>query len=113
MAEEAPKLEAAARYGGGLGNTNHTPPEGWHLDKRVPLAIIAAIVVQSMSAIWWASAVDTKVNGHATEITRIEREAATRRAEDRGEVREFVREVRESLRRIEDRLGDKADRPRP
>jgi hypothetical protein len=31
--------------------------EAWHLDKRVPIALIAAIVMQTMGAIWWAASV--------------------------------------------------------
>ena len=31
------------------------PAEQWHLDKRVPLALIVTIAVQTAGAIWWAS----------------------------------------------------------
>ena len=26
----------------------------WHLDKRIPIALIATIIVQTMAAVWWA-----------------------------------------------------------
>jgi Tfp pilus assembly protein PilO len=29
--------------------------EQWHLDKRVPVAIIFAILIQTAGAVWWAS----------------------------------------------------------
>lgn len=34
----------------------------WHLDKKVPLALITAIAVQSFAAVWWASGIDSRVN---------------------------------------------------
>lgn len=33
----------------------------WHLDKRVPLALIVAIFLQSVSAVWWAATIHAKV----------------------------------------------------
>jgi len=34
----------------------------WHLDKRVPLALIILILVQTGSAIWWAAAVSGSIS---------------------------------------------------
>ena len=36
--------------------------EQWHLDKRVPIALILAILIQSGSAIWWASTMSERMN---------------------------------------------------
>jgi hypothetical protein len=33
----------------------------WHLDKKVPLALIVTIALQTVAAIWWASAVNQRV----------------------------------------------------
>ena len=33
----------------------------WHLDKRVPLALIFALLVQTSGAFWWASNIDSRV----------------------------------------------------
>ena len=35
--------------------------QGWHLDKRVPIAIILAIVMQSVGLIIWAVRLDARV----------------------------------------------------
>ncbi|WP_303982377.1 hypothetical protein [Dongia mobilis] len=35
----------------------------WHLDKKVPVALILAIVIQTATAIWWASGVDQRLAG--------------------------------------------------
>lgn len=36
--------------------------EQWHLDKRVPIALILTIFLQSMAAIWWASSVNERID---------------------------------------------------
>lgn len=35
--------------------------EPWHLDKRVPVALIVAIIVQTAAAIWFAANLDGRV----------------------------------------------------
>ena len=37
------------------------PQEQWHLDKKVPIAIILALMAQTAGAIWWASAMSQRV----------------------------------------------------
>lgn len=34
----------------------------WHLDKRVPIALIVTILVQTGGALWWAASVSERVN---------------------------------------------------
>jgi len=33
----------------------------WHLDKRVNISIILAVAAQTAAGIWWASAINTRV----------------------------------------------------
>lgn len=33
----------------------------WHLDKKVPIALIGAIALQTGAALWWASGLNTRV----------------------------------------------------
>lgn len=35
---------------------------GWHVDKKVPITLIAAIIVQTFGAIWWARGLDARVD---------------------------------------------------
>lgn len=35
--------------------------EQWHLDKRVPIALIFAIMIQSAGGVWWASAMNERM----------------------------------------------------
>ena len=34
----------------------------WHLDRRVPLALVVMIALQTLAAIWWASQIDNRVS---------------------------------------------------
>lgn len=34
---------------------------GWHLDKKVPIALILAMLVQTATIVWWASAITARV----------------------------------------------------
>ena len=34
----------------------------WHLDRRIPIAIVAAIVVQTASIMFWVGSIDTRVS---------------------------------------------------
>ena len=36
--------------------------EQWHLDKRVPIALILTILIQSAAAIWWAAGMTERMN---------------------------------------------------
>lgn len=41
----------------------------WHLDKRVPIALILALMVQGGSTIWWGARIDARVATLETRIT--------------------------------------------
>ena len=52
----------------------------WHLDKRVPVALIITIVMQTIGIVWWAASLSERVstlerrfNGLATHQARIVR----------------------------------------
>lgn len=47
--------------GGEKMNENRNVSGGWHLDKRVPIAFIVAIVFQTGCFIWFLAAVDGRV----------------------------------------------------
>ena len=54
----------------------------WHLDKRVPLALILTIAIQTAGLVWWASSLSERVNSlertreatapQADRLTRVE-----------------------------------------
>lgn len=43
----------------------------WHLDKRVPVAIIFAIILQSIAAFWWAATMTEKVAALEIRVARL------------------------------------------
>jgi len=53
----------------------------WHLDKRVPIALIFAIMMQTAAAVWWAAGISERMN-------QIERrqEVAGARSENQDEL---------------------------
>ena len=43
--------------------------EQWHLDKRVPIALIFAIALQTGGALWWAASIQTRVGAAPENFT--------------------------------------------
>ncbi len=37
--------------------------QDWHLDKRVSMALIIAIVTQTLGIVWWAATLSARVDG--------------------------------------------------
>ena len=70
--------------------------EPWHLDKRVPLALILTIVLQTAGVVWWAA-------GIAAQVTHHERQLQTLAAYDAADLQE-KRRTAELLARLEERL---------
>ena len=44
----------------------------WHLDRKVPIAIIVAIVGQTVAATWWAASLAAKVDMIESRVTKTE-----------------------------------------
>jgi len=44
----------------------------WHLDKKIPVSLIVALIIQSSTIIWWAARTESR-------LTQIERANATER----------------------------------
>jgi hypothetical protein len=53
-----------------------TQTEPWHLDKRVPLALIGVILLQTLALGWWAATITARVqmleSQQVTQHTRLE-----------------------------------------
>ena len=78
----------------------------WHLDKRVPIALILAIAIQSGGAIWWASSIQGRVAGNETSISRIDRvveaqrDASQVQAIQLGRIEEQITGLRGDISRL-------------
>lgn len=70
--------------------------QSWHLDKKVPITIVTALVVQTIALVWQASALNSAVKQNATNI-----EETTKRVSDM-EIRE--RETGKMMAKVETML---------
>ena len=57
--------------------TDPAATNGWHLDKRVPVALLCAIVAQFIGIVWIASTAYERLQQHERRITTLETETAT------------------------------------
>ena len=73
--------------------------QSWHFDKRIPLAMIGAILIQTGGAFWWASSVNERVG--ALEVWRQDSKDI---AADIAVVKSQVADLRSVLGHIESRL---------
>jgi len=46
---------------------------GWHLDKNVNIAFVSGLVIQTAAVIWWASAVNVRVEAAERAIAAVEK----------------------------------------
>lgn len=42
--------------------------EQWHLDKKIPIALILTLIFQTSAAIWWASGMDRRMSVAEAEL---------------------------------------------
>lgn len=75
--------------------------DAWHLDRRVPVALIAAIAFQTAGALLWAGAVSQR-------LAFLEQRAAREEGllERTARVEEQALSMRGALRRIETKLDN-------
>jgi hypothetical protein len=81
--------------------------EPWHLDKKVPLALIMTMFLQTVGIIWWAASLSTRVEHQERQIIALNTSDAQAKQEARriGEwlsrVDERIAAQTEMLRRVE------------
>lgn len=84
--------------------------EPWHLDKKVPIALILALVVQTAGMVWWAASLSRTVHEHERRITLNEQADVSalleqrRVAEGLARLDERTAAQTQILRRIEDTI---------
>ncbi len=95
------------------GADRRREPEGWHLDKRIPIATLVAILTLALGGILHITQIRTDL-----EILRQQQAALSQRVE-RSEIanREYLQKIDRSLERLNDKLdrviSDGAARGRP
>ena len=73
---------------------NDPAAQRWHLDRRIPLALIVAIIMQTFGFGWWMSAITGRID--TLEKTAIKQEVAYERL---IRIDEQVSNIRELLRK--------------
>lgn len=84
-------------------NTEHQErrsDDRWHLDRRVPIALIIAITAQFFTAVWWASGMDSRVS--TLEQLAVNNASVESRLARMEESQSWIKKI---LERIEAKLG--------
>jgi uncharacterized coiled-coil protein SlyX len=93
------------------------PPNSWHLDKRIPIALILAVLAQTSAGVWWAATIEHRVQTAETRMTRLEvNEAKTAESAGRFDrtlatIVQSQDDMRRSLERIERRIDARQPSP--
>jgi Tfp pilus assembly protein PilO len=82
---------------------------GWHLDKKVPISIIAAMAVQLAGGLWFVSKLDARVQAlEAGQVAQHERDERQDKANSDG----FV-QLRHQLERMDEKLDRLIEKRKP
>ncbi len=98
-------------------NGNRPDDRHWHLDKRVPVALIITILLQTVAAVWWAASLSARVDVLERDWARFATVAARLRVQEDRQTRADVRlqSLTARLERIERKLDvlleRRAERP--
>lgn len=89
---------------------NHN--EGWHLDKKVPITIILAVIVQTIVAIYIGTTWKTEIDYR---LLNVERHIEERRSQEARIItmEQQLRYLVESMRRIELLLDSRREQREP
>lgn len=72
----------------------------WHLDRKVPLAVILTIVVQTGGVVWWGSSINARVEAleHKMDRAAPQGDRLTRLEERVDTIKDGVAEIKAILR---------------
>ena len=77
------------------------PDNGWHLDKRVPIALILTLAVQFAAGVWFAGQLAQRQDEQERRITAIENQNISGRL---GAVEGQLADLKDGIRRIDGKL---------
>ena len=86
--------------------------ESWHLSKSVPVSLIIAIVLQTISLVWYVSSLDSSVKNNARDLVRQETRINTlektvqMQAVSLGRIDENIK----AIRNLVERMAEQADK---
>jgi len=79
------------------------PEEKWHLDKRVNLALVVAILLQTGGVVWWVAGQNVRMQSLSLAVERLDRQVDTNRnvlqlqAVQSGRIEEQIVGLREDV----------------
>ena len=84
----------------------------WHLDRRVPLALIVTIMIQTFGAIWWAASVSSRIDVAENKIQSIEKmyQLTTGQVASNKDLSSRIDERLNAVQRSLDQIERKLDR---
>lgn len=73
--------------------------EEWHIEKKIPLALIIAVLTQTFGIAWWGSAMSTRVEQleRRAESTASQSERIVRLEEKVGGIQQGIAEIKAIL----------------
>ena len=80
--------------------------ESWHLSKSVPVTLIVAIVLQTISLVWYVSSLDSSVKNNSRDLVRQETRINTlektvqMQAVSLGRIDENIKAIRNLVERM-------------
>ena len=96
--------------------TDEIDSQSWHLDKKVPIVLICAILAQVVTFAWWASAQNSLTLAHEKRLDQAERRIEIQDTGTRTLSEKVVRieantdNIVNSIRRIESAVRPDTDR---
>lgn len=78
--------------------------DGWHLDKKVPITLIFALLVQGATTLWFIAKLDARIT--MLELTRLDSRAQQRERDDRQDAAnaDAFAQVRQQLLNMDGKL---------
>lgn len=85
--------------------------EQWHLSKSVPLSIIVAVVLQTLTLVWFIAGLDASVAQNTRDLVRQETRISTLEASVQSQALSIAR-MDENIQAIRDIVENLARNPR-
>jgi len=75
--------------------------QGWHLDRKIPIAIIITIMAQTGAIVWWAASAEARLNTleHTVQLAAPQGDRLTRVETKIEVVQDGIAEIKSILRK--------------
>lgn len=90
--------------------------KSWHLDKKVPITIVTALIVQTVALVWQASALNSAVKQNANSIAETTKRVSDMEIRERetgkmmAKVETMLENLQHTVYRIDNALDDRQRR---